>query len=109
MINLINEKLNSVMKEQRTIYVLKGFNSILSKLSINLYHLYDLDLNKNLENVLDQTYLNSKLTELISSLNNPESKYCLLEELILLEKNSLMGLLSNFNIKIIDIVFFDCF
>lgn len=109
MINIINEKLNSVMKEQRTIYVLKGFNSILSKLRINLYHLYDLDLSKNLENVLDQTYLNSKLTELISAINNPESKYCLLEELILLEKNSLMGLLSKFNIEIIDIGFFDCF
>lgn len=109
MIEKINIDLNKIMNDNKTIYVLKGFNNIIKKLKFEMQHIFDLkiidDLNKIFE-VDDK----SILAEMLRILSSGNSCYCLLEELLYIDKKNLMGVVltySDYSIKIIDLGCFE--
>lgn len=110
MLKVIEDKISSIINEEKTIYVLKGFDSIIRNIDIKCSHIFDLNIIDNLMNIFeidDKKFLNDTLSKLYSN-----SKYwCLYEELLYVEKKSLFGLIqsSGYQIKIIDIGCFDYF
>ena len=109
MIEKINNDLNKILNEEKTLFVLKGFNNIIKKMNFCIEHIFDLkiidDLNKILE-VDDKTIL----SEMLKILTSGKSCYCLLEELLYIDKKNLMGVVSTFSdykIKIIDLGCFE--
>lgn len=108
MLKEINKKLNEAIAEKNTIYVLKGFNSIISHLKIDTTHIINLEIDKDINNLFKID--NQKvIVDIVNKLSMSERYYCLLEELIYIAKNNLLGLIetSKYNIKIIDIGIFD--
>lgn len=59
MISKINENLKEKICELNTIYVLKGFNSLVPKLKIEAEHVFDFGISQKIENVLniDKKYM----------------------------------------------------
>lgn len=107
MINKISEKLNEKMQQKNTIYVLKGFNSIINKLNLNIEHKFNLNLNQNINNITKND-LDSFLSQEIFMLQPDKTYYCLYEELFLINKFNILGLFAvkKYNIEIIDIGIF---
>lgn len=105
---IINEKLNELMIAEKTIYVLKGFNSIIKNLEIRFSHIFNTKINKEIENIL-KIDKNQFIFENINYLNTDKIYWCLYEELLFIEKNELFGIIeaSGYNIVIIDIGCFD--
>ena len=102
MLKEINKKLNEAIAEKNTIYVLKGFNSIISHLKIDTTHIINLEIDKDINNLFKID--NQKvIVDIVNKLSMSERYYCLLEELIYIAKNNLLGLIetSKYNIKII--------
>ncbi|HPF83054.1 MAG TPA: DEAD/DEAH box helicase [Bacilli bacterium] len=109
MIEKINNDLNKILNEEKTIFVLKGFNNIIKKMNFCIDHIFDLkiidDLNKIFE--VDDKII---LSEMLTILNSGKSCYCLLEELLYIDKKNLTGVVSTFSdykIKIIDLGCFE--
>lgn len=106
MINKISEALSEKMENENTIYVLKGFNSIISKLKISIDHIFDLKIIENLTNILevDKRYL----TKEFQKLNESGKKfYCLFEEMLYIEKRFNIPYLTDYNITVINLNCFD--
>lgn len=108
MIKNINKKLNESMNEKKYIYVLKGFGSIVSQLTIEHTHIFDTKINENLKNILSIN-INSMMMEEINYLSKEETYWCLYEEILFIEKKDLYGIIKNseYNICILDIGCFD--
>jgi ATP-dependent DNA helicase RecQ len=107
-LKVIEEELCNLMNEEKTIYILKGFDSIINNIELKYDHIFDLGICDNLMNVFnvdDNSFMICNLEKL--KLNN--IYWCLYEELIYTEKKSLYGLISasGYQIKIIDIGCFD--
>lgn len=100
----LRDKLKNKMNGERKIFVLKGFNSILPEIDLNLEHIFDLNLK---ENLLDLTNVDTKQLafDAFQKLSNSKSYYCLYEEIVFLEKNGLIGIVqaNNYKLIIIDI------
>ena len=105
MISKISKNLLEEMKEENTIYVLKGFNSIISKLSIPIEHIFDFNLIENVKNIcnIDKKYINNEYFKL-----NEEGKtfYCLYEEMLYAEKR--FNITKNTDYKVI-VINLNCF
>ena len=106
MINRISEALEEKMKNENTIYVLKGFNSIISKLKISADHIFDLKLIENLTNILDidKKYLTKEFQKLEE---NGKRFYCLFEEMLYIEKKFNIPDLTDYNVTVINLNCFD--
>lgn len=109
MINKIEEMLNSKLTTPKTIYVLKGFNSIIDRLKISIKHVFDLELTKTLENLNNCT--NTLLTSGLSNLNEEVPLYCLYEEMLMVERNNIFGIIQakNYSVCVMDIGIFDVY
>lgn len=107
MLKELNTKLLEQCKGDRTIFVLKGFNTCLKDLEMNVDRIFDLHLEKELLNI-GQKEIQNILIEL-QKLSTGNSYYCLYEEIVFVEKNNLIGFISanNYKIKVIDIGCFD--
>ena len=108
MLKVIEEELCNLMNEEKTIYILKGFDSIINNIELKYDHIFDLGICDNLMNIFnvdDNSFMICNLEKL--KLNN--IYWCLYEELIYTEKKSLYGLISasGYQIRIIDIGCFD--
>ena len=108
MLKVIEDEISNIMSEEKTIYALKGFDSIINNIELKHEHIFDLGISKNLMNIFnieDRVFMFDNLKKL--TLN--ETYWCLYEELIYNEKKSLYGLIeaSGYQIKIVDIGCFD--
>lgn len=107
MIDKISSLINQKITEQNTIYVLKGFNSIIDRLELNCVHIFNLDLSKDINN-LDNSQ--TKLLEnAIKGLASNVPLYCLYEEMYMLIKFNLFGIVdaNKYKICVIDIGIFN--
>ena len=108
MLKVIEDEISNIMNEEKTIYVLKGFDSIINSIKLKTDHIFDLGIIDNLMNIFnidDRSFMVDNLEKL--KLNS--IYWCLYEELIYTEKKSLYGLIeaSGYQIKIVDIGCFD--
>ena len=108
MLNVIEDEISNIVNEEKTIYVLKGFDSIITRINLNFDHIFDLGIMQDLMNIFyvdDKIFMSNNFVKLSS--NN--IYWCLFEELIYVEKKNLYGLIqaSGYQIKIIDIGCFD--
>ena len=105
MISKINENLKEKICELNTIYVLKGFNSLVPKLKIEAEHVFDFGISQKIENVLniDKKYMLKEFQKLQEDGN---IYYCLFEEMLIAEKKFNITDLTDYKIKVID---FNCF
>lgn len=105
MISKIRENLLEKMKEENTIYVLKGFNSIISKLSISIEHIFDFNIIENVQNIckIDKKYINNEYFKLNE---NGKTYYCLYEEMLYVEKR--FNITQNTDYKVI-VINLNCF
>ena len=104
---IISRNLNEIMNEPKTIYVLKGFNTIYKELEIKLDHIFDLSINEDLMNIFN---VNDRMLQrqLFDQLENDKSFFCFYEELLYIEKKNYLGLIpEEYNIQIIDIGCFE--
>lgn len=108
MIEKINFDLNRLIVEGKNIYVLKGFNTIIKELKINVDHVFDLNIIEDLNNIFNVDN-KSIFSNMIKILSSGKCCYCLLEELLYIDKNNLMGVVSTYNGYKIKIVDFGCF
>lgn len=106
MINKISNDLSKKMKDNNTIYVLKGFNSIVTKLNIQLEHIFNFNLDKSLTNILniDKKYITQEFQKLY---NSGRKFYCLYEEMLYVEKKFNIPELTDYKIVIINLNCFD--
>lgn len=107
MIEKINEMLANKMKEEKTIYVLRGFNSIFSKLNFPIEHIFNINLDKDLNNInkLEKGFF---LKEFVTKIaDNTKSYYCLFEEMLLSEKSIDIFANSDYQVIVIDLNCFD--
>lgn len=105
---VIENEISKIVNEEKTIYVFKGFNSIIKKININYDHIFDLGIDQDIMNILKVN--NQKIiSDSFDKLSVKNTYWCLYEELIYIEKKNLYGLVqaSNYQIKIIDIGCFD--
>lgn len=109
MINNINKMLNEKLTEKNTIYVLRGFNSIFDDLSLNVKHAFDLKITENLFNL--ENSVNKIMNLALNDLNGDEPLVCLYEEMFMVIKSNLFGLVQakNYKLIIIDIGLFDAY
>ena len=108
MLERINEEINRRMVNIETIYVLKGFNSIIKNLNIDIDHIIDLKLEEDIENIFNVD-IQGIIFDIVNKLQKQKVYYCLMEELIFIEKNNLIGLIENskYKVEIVDIGIFD--
>ena len=77
MLKEINKKLNEAIAEKNTIYVLKGFNSIISHLKTDTTHIINLEIDKDINNLFKID--NQKvIVDIVNKLSMSERYYCLL-------------------------------
>ena len=107
MIDKISALINEKISEQKTIYVLKGFNSIIDKMKLDCEHVLDLDLIKDIKNL--ENSQNKLLESSIKGLISNSPLYCLYEEMYMLIKQDLFGIVkaNNYKVCIIDIGIFN--
>lgn len=108
MLKMIEDEIYKIINEEKTIYVLKGFDSIIKRINLKYEHIFDLGIIKDLMNIFyvdDEAFMKDSFIK--SSSKN--IYWCLYEELIYVEKKNLYGLVqaSGYQIKIIDIGCFD--
>ena len=106
MIKIINKLLNETLIADNTIYVLKGFNSIIDFLELKIDHIFNLKINENFFNLEN---CGNKLFQMGSDLmNNKEPFFCLYEEMYFVSIY-LPGLLqlNNYKVIIVDIGIFE--
>lgn len=103
----LNKRLKKQCEGDRKIFVLRGFNTWLKNISLDIERIFDLHLEENILNIGDKD-LNTIIIE-SQKLLTGKSFYCLYEEMIFIERNNLIGLLTanNYKLKIIDIGCFD--
>ena len=108
MLKVIEDEIYNIMNEEKTIYVLKGFDSIINKIKLKYDHIFDLGISENLMNVFNIED-NSFMIDNLEKLKLNSIYWCLYEEILYTEKKSLYGLIeaSGYQIKIIDIGCFD--
>ena len=108
LINKITEQLNSLMKEPKTIYVLKGFNSIYDSLKINIQKLDGLNLNEGYKKFfnIDKRLLNQEINR---NLLTGKAFYCFYEDLYFIESLKIIGSIeiNEYKVVIIDIGLFE--
>lgn len=107
MIEKISVLLNEKMNGQKTIYVLKGFNSIIDKLKLNCDHIFDLQLTDSVKNLENSQ---SKLLESsIKGLDSDKTLFCLYEEMYLFIKYEFFGVIKakGYDVCVIDIGVFN--
>ena len=108
MLKVIENEIDNIISEKKTIYVLKGFDSIIRKMKMKYDHIFDLNIIENIMNIFsvnDQSFMNYNLLKL----NLGNTYWCLYEELIYVEKKNLYGLVQalGYQIRIVDIGCFD--
>ena len=108
MLKVIENEIDNIISEKKTIYVLKGFDSIIKKMKMKYDHIFDLNIIENIMNIFsvnDQSFMNHNLLKL----NLGNTYWCLYEELIYVEKKNLYGLVQalGYQIRIVDIGCFD--
>lgn len=108
MVEIINEMLKEKMIGEKTIYALRGFNSIIKRIDLQLNRIFYTGIEDDILNIekLDSTKM---LSDNIYKLSSNSSYYCFYEELVLLEKMSLLGIVKQFKIVVIDIGCFNYF
>lgn len=107
MLYKISSLLNEKIKDQKTIYVLKGFNSIIDKLKLNCYHIFNLNLSENIDNLENSL---KKLLDNSTKISASDSPlFCLYEEMFLFIKYNFFGIIraNNYKVCIIDIGLFN--
>ena len=108
MLKMIEDEISKIVNEEKTIYVLKGFDSIIKRINLKCEHIFDLGIIKDLMNIFyvdDEAFMKDNFIKLSSK----NIYWCLYEEIIYVEKKNLYGLVqaSGYKIKIIDIGCFD--
>ena len=108
MLKVIENEISNIVKEEKNIYVLKGFDSIIQRIDLKCDHIFDLGIIEDIMNIFyidDNKFMNDNFAKLSSK----NTYWCLYEELIYVEKKNLYGLIqaSGYQIKIIDIGCFD--
>ena len=107
MINQINSKLKEMATDNKTIYVLKGFNSIIKDIDFGIEHIFDLKLYEDFSNILNDQMCKNTLKKDILKIENAKSFYCLYEEMFLVGKLNILGFIDEYKIKILDIGLFE--
>ena len=90
MLKVIENEISSIVNEEKTIYVFKGFDSIIGSIDLKYDHIFDLNIMKNIMNIFDiddQKFMSENFTKL----NSNSIYWCLYEELIYVEKKNLYG------------------
>jgi len=105
----INEILKTKMSNPNTIYVLKGFNSILGGLELGLPHIFNIGIDEDYMNVLDEQNIGKVLMSDVLSIEDGKSYYCLYEEMLLLKDAEFFGFVKakNFQVEVINIGLFE--
>ncbi len=107
MIQEINRLLNEKLKDCKTIYVLKGFNSIIDKLNVSCDPLFNTKIYENIKNLDDcqETMLDS----CFANLKTEACFYCLYEEMSMFIRHNLFGLIrtKGYKVCICDIGIFE--
>ena len=108
MLKVIENEISSIVNEEKTIYVFKGFDSIIGSIDLKYDHIFDLNIMKNIMNIFDiddQKFMSENFTKL----NSNSIYWCLYEELIYVEKKNLYGMIqaSGYKVRIIDLGCFD--
>lgn len=108
MLKVIENEIHNIMNEEKTIYVLKGFDSIINNIELRYDHIFNLGI---LDNLMNAFSINDKvlMNDILEKLKSDNTFWCLYEELIYIEKKSLYGLIevSGYKIRIVDIGCFD--
>lgn len=107
MINKINDRLKELTTDRKTIYVLKGFNSIIKDINFGIEHIFDLKLGDNFSIILNDQMCKNILKKDILKIQNERSYYCLYEEMYLVGKLNILGFIDDYKIKILDIGLFE--
>lgn len=107
MINQINNRLKELTTDSKTIYILKGFNSIINDIDFGIEHIFDLKLNENFSNILNDQLCKNTLKIDILKIQDERSFYCLYEEMYLVGKLNILGFIDDYKIKILDIGLFE--
>lgn len=107
MIDKISSLINQKTIEQNTIYVLKGFNSIMDKLKLDCAHILDLHLIQDINNL--ENPQNKLLENAIKGLASNAPLYCLYEEMYMFIKLNLFGIINanKYKVCVIDIGIFN--
>lgn len=107
MITQINKRLKELTNDNKTIYVLKGFNSIIKDIDFDMEHIFDLKLYENFSNILNDQMCKNVLKKDILKIQDGRSFYCLYEEMYLVGRLNILGFIDDYNIKILDIGLFN--
>ena len=51
MLKMIEDEISKIVNEEKTIYVLKGFDSIIKRINLKCEHIFDLGIIKDLMNI----------------------------------------------------------
>lgn len=108
-LQLIEERIQDIIVDSKTIYVLKGFNSLYNDINIEVKHIMNLNIDDSIINIFDNN-VQKLLFQTIDVLKEEKPCFCFMEELLTFNKiMPISSIIKNlkYEVEIIEIGCFD--